>query len=32
MIPALILTMGGGMDGAAPLYTNTWNIIAATLL
>ena len=29
MIPALILTMGGGMDGAAPLYTNTWNIIAA---
>lgn len=33
MIPALILTTGstGGPDGAAaaPLYTNTWNIIAA---
>ena len=29
MIPALILTMGGDAEGAAPLYTNTWNIIAA---
>lgn len=33
IIPALILTMGsmGGSNGAAaaPLYTNTWNIIAA---
>lgn len=33
MIPGLILTMGsmGGPDGATttPLYTNTWNIIAA---
>ena len=29
IIPAMVLTMGGGMEGAAPLYTNTWNIIAA---
>ena len=29
IIPAMVLTMGGGMEGAAPLYANTWNIIAA---
>ena len=32
IIPAMVLSMGGmaGPDGAAaPLYTNTWNIIAA---
>ena len=29
IIPAMVLTMGGGMDGTAPLYANTWNIIAA---
>ena len=29
MIPALILTMSGEAEGAAPLYANTWNIIAA---
>ena len=29
MIPALILGTSGTAEGAAPLYTNTWNIIAA---
>ena len=28
IIPAMVLSMGG-MDGGAPLYANTWNIIAA---
>lgn len=29
LIPALILGTSGSDEGAAPLYTNTWNIIAA---
>lgn len=29
MIPALILATGGSAEDAAPLYTNTWNIVAA---
>ena len=29
IIPALILGTGGSAEGAEPLYTNTWNIIAA---
>lgn len=29
LIPALILGTSGSNEGAAPLYTNTWNIIAA---
>ncbi|MBQ6504450.1 MAG: ABC transporter permease [Flexilinea sp.] len=28
IIPAMVLSMGG-MNGGAPLYANTWNIIAA---
>ncbi|MBR1390797.1 MAG: hypothetical protein IJ567_05020 [Lachnospiraceae bacterium] len=28
IIPAMVLSMGG-MEGGAPLYENTWNIIAA---
>ena len=28
IIPAMVLSMGG-MEGGTPLYTNTWNIIAA---
>ena len=30
IIPAMVLSMGG-MEGSAPLYSNTWNIIAADL-
>ena len=30
IIPAMVLSMGG-MEGGAPLYANTWNIIAADL-
>lgn len=29
LIPAMILGTSGSNEGAAPLYTNTWNIIAA---
>ncbi|MBQ6322602.1 MAG: hypothetical protein IJI24_06990 [Lachnospiraceae bacterium] len=30
IIPAMVLSMGGsGMEGTAPLYANTWNILAA---
>lgn len=29
LIPALILGTSGSNEGAAPLYTNTWNIVAA---
>ena len=30
LIPAMVLSMGG-MDGGVPLYTNTWNIVAADI-
>ena len=29
LIPALVLTTTGTMEGAEPLYTNTWHVIAA---
>ena len=30
IIPAMVLSMGGGgIEGSAPLYANTWNILAA---